>query len=48
MTALAALEEGLITPTRKIDDTGHWEYGGREYQNAKERELRLDQRLATR
>ncbi len=36
VTALAALEEGLITPSRKIDDPGHWEYGGREYQNAKE------------
>ena len=35
-TAMAALEEGLITPTRKINDPGHWEYGGREYQNAKE------------
>jgi len=35
VTALAALEEGLITPTRKIDDPGHWEYGGRDYQNAK-------------
>ena len=32
---MAALEEGLITPSRKIDDPGHWEYGGREYQNAK-------------
>jgi penicillin-binding protein 2 len=36
ITAMAALEEGLITPTRKISDPGHWEYGGREYQNAKE------------
>ncbi|MBE2316239.1 penicillin-binding protein 2 [Solirubrobacter sp. CPCC 204708] len=36
VTALAALEEGLITPSRKINDPGHWEYGGREYQNAKE------------
>ncbi|MDA0181228.1 penicillin-binding protein 2 [Solirubrobacter phytolaccae] len=35
VTALAALEEGLITPSRKIDDPGHWEYGGRDYQNAK-------------
>ena len=33
---MAALEEGLITPSRKIDDPGHWEYGGRDYQNAKE------------
>ena len=33
---MAALEEGLITPSRKIEDPGHWEYGGREYQNAKE------------
>jgi penicillin-binding protein 2 len=36
VTAMAALEEGLLTPTRKIDDPGHWEYGGRDYQNAKE------------
>lgn len=37
VTAMAMLEEGLITPTRKIDDpTGKWEYGGREYQNARE------------
>ena len=28
--------KGLVTPTRKIDDPGHWEYGKREYQNAKE------------
>jgi penicillin-binding protein 2 len=34
ITAMAALEEGLITPTRKVNDPGHWEYGGQKYQNA--------------
>jgi penicillin-binding protein 2 len=36
ITAMAALEEGLITPTRKVNDPGHWEYGGQKYQNAKQ------------
>jgi penicillin-binding protein 2 len=35
VTALAALESHLISPDRTIVDTGHWEYGGRSYQNAK-------------
>jgi penicillin-binding protein 2 len=37
VTAMAMLDEGLITPTRRIDDpTGKWEYGGRTYQNAQQ------------
>lgn len=37
VTALAALEEGLITPTRKVDDDGGtWKYGGREWKNAQD------------
>ena len=36
VTALAALESHLISPDRTIVDTGHWEYGGRSYQNAKQ------------
>lgn len=35
VTALAALDAGLITPTRELQDPGHWEYGGRDYQNAR-------------
>ena len=35
ITALAMLEKGLVSPTEKIDDPGHWEYGNRDYQNAK-------------
>ncbi|MDA0172179.1 penicillin-binding transpeptidase domain-containing protein [Solirubrobacter taibaiensis] len=35
VTALAALEAGLITPSRKIEDRGTWEYGGRDWQNAR-------------
>jgi penicillin-binding protein 2 len=36
VTAFAALEEGLIDPNYHMVDTGHWEYGNQEYQNAKE------------
>ncbi|MDA0182210.1 penicillin-binding transpeptidase domain-containing protein [Solirubrobacter phytolaccae] len=36
VTAFAALESGLITPSRELEDDGHWEYGGRDYQNARE------------
>jgi penicillin-binding protein 2 len=37
VTALAALEENLITPTRKVDDDGGvWKYGGREWRNAQD------------
>ena len=35
VTALAALEAGLITPSRTIEDRGTWEYGGRDWQNAR-------------
>ncbi len=35
VTAMAALENHLISPTRQIVDTGEWKYGGRTYQNAK-------------
>ena len=35
ITALAALESGLITPSRTIVDTGHFKLGTQEYQNAK-------------
>src|SRR6478609_9596287 len=35
VTALGMLEKGFVTPTEQIDDPGHWEYGGRDYQNAK-------------
>src|SRR3954447_20906178 len=35
ITALAMLEKGLVSPTEQIDDPGHWEYGNRDYQNAK-------------
>jgi penicillin-binding protein 2 len=36
VTALAALDKRLISPTEKIVDDGHFEYGDKEYQNAKE------------
>jgi penicillin-binding protein 2 len=36
VTALAALDKGLISPTEKIVDDGHFEYGKQEYQNAKQ------------
>ena len=36
VTALAALDEGLINPRTTINDTGHLEIGTQEYQNAKE------------
>jgi penicillin-binding protein 2 len=36
VTALAALEEGLINPRSTITDTGHLKIGTQEYQNAKE------------
>jgi len=37
VTALAALDEGLITPSRKVDDDGGvWKYGGREWKNAQD------------
>ncbi|MBE2319356.1 hypothetical protein DVA67_025495 [Solirubrobacter sp. CPCC 204708] len=36
VTAFAALADGLITPTRKLQDDGHWKFGGRDYQNARE------------
>ena len=39
VTAFAALEEGLIGPNYQMTDTGHWEYGNQEYQNAKEAEF---------
>src|SRR4051794_10820986 len=35
VTALGMLEKGLVSPTEQIDDPGHWEYGNRDYQNAK-------------
>ena len=35
ITALAALETGLIKPNDKIIDTGHYELGPQKYQNAK-------------
>ncbi|HEX6024201.1 MAG TPA: penicillin-binding transpeptidase domain-containing protein [Solirubrobacter sp.] len=35
VTALAALEEGLINPRTTINDTGHLKVGTQEYQNAK-------------
>ena len=35
ITALAALEGGLICPTEKIFDNGHYELGPQKYQNAK-------------
>ncbi len=35
VTALAALETHLISPTEKYDDTGLFEYGNQKYQNAK-------------
>jgi penicillin-binding protein 2 len=35
VTALGMLEKNLVTPTEQIDDPGHWEYGNRDYQNAK-------------
>jgi penicillin-binding protein 2 len=35
ITALAALEGGLISPTEKIFDDGHYELGPQKYQNAK-------------
>ena len=40
ITALAALESGLINADDTIDDTGHWELGTQKYQNAKGGELR--------
>ena len=36
VTALAALEDGLINPRTTITDTGHLKFGTQEYQNAKE------------
>ena len=36
ITALAALDRGLVRPNTTINDTGHFEYGNQEYQNAKE------------
>ena len=36
VTALAALEGGLINPSTTINDTGHLKIGTQEYQNAKE------------
>src|SRR4051794_1938118 len=35
VTALAALETHLISPTEKYNDTGLFEYGNQKYQNAK-------------
>jgi penicillin-binding protein 2 len=35
ITALAALEEGLVNPGTTINDTGHFKLGTQEYQNAK-------------
>jgi penicillin-binding protein 2 len=35
ITALAALEQGLISPTETYNDDGHFKYGNRSYQNAK-------------
>src|SRR5262249_15157229 len=34
VTALAALQSGVITANKKIDDTGSWEWGNQHYQNA--------------
>ena len=34
ITAFAALEGGLISPSYTIDDTGHWSLGTQKYQNA--------------
>jgi penicillin-binding protein 2 len=36
ITALAALDRGLVTPNTTINDTGHFKLGTQEYQNAKE------------
>ena len=36
ITALAALDDGLINPNTTINDTGHLKIGTQEYQNAKE------------
>src|SRR5262249_8734189 len=36
VTAMAALESHLISPTRPIVDTGEWKYGGLTYHNAKD------------
>jgi penicillin-binding protein 2 len=36
ITALAALEQDLVKPNTRIYDSGHWELGTQEYQNAKE------------
>jgi penicillin-binding protein 2 len=36
VTAMAALEEGVITPSTTIVDTGEFEYGDRVFKNAKE------------
>jgi penicillin-binding protein 2 len=36
VTALAALDEGLINPRTTMNDTGHLKVGTQEYQNAKE------------
>ena len=41
VTALGMLEKDLVSPTEQIDDPGHWEYGGRDYQNAKKAPIRL-------
>jgi len=35
ITALAALESGIISPSQKIYDDGHYELGPQKYQNAK-------------
>jgi penicillin-binding protein 2 len=35
ITALAALEQGIISPTETYDDNGHFKYGTQSYQNAK-------------
>ena len=37
ITALAALETGLITPSTTINDNGSWELGTQNYQNAERR-----------
>jgi penicillin-binding protein 2 len=39
ITALAALEQGIIGPTEKFDDTGEYKYGGKTYHNAKDASL---------
>ena len=39
VTALASLEKRLISPTRKVVDAGHWEYGGRSTRTPSEAEF---------